>query len=243
MSQISSDLLKKLKEVKNDLKISITSGEVIFAPLTLKQQKDLLSTAVSGIRGAIEFQKVLNNTIIENSDTDQIFTIDRAKICLLLRRQSLGDGVKAGEEILNINKFIDKVDKVKREFKMESKATEGGVTLSLKVPTLKEENAVISRCLVELDKAKDLNESSKAFGVIYLYELIKYIESVKVGEEVAVFTDLKIAERVEIIENLPLTVYKQLSTFFKAFTAYENEILTFEEKTIAIDPTFFDTAN
>ncbi len=243
MSQISSDLLKKLKEVKNDLKITVTSGEVVFTPLTLKQQKDLLSTAVSGIRGAIEFQKVLNNTIIENSDTDEIFTIDRAKICLLLRRQSLGDGVKVGEEILNIDKFIGKVDSVKREFKMESKATEGGVTLSLKVPTLKEENAVISRCLVELDKAKDLNESSKAFGVIYLYELIKYIESVKVGEEVAVFTDLKIAERVEIIENLPLTVYKQLSTFFKAFTAYENEILTFEEKTIAIDPTFFDTAN
>ncbi len=243
MSQISSDLLKKLKEVKNDLKITVTSGEVVFTPLTLKQQKDLLSTAVSGIRGAIEFQKALNNTIIENSDTDEIFTIDRAKICLLLRRQSLGDGVKVGEEILNIDKFIGKVDSVKREFKMESKATEGGVTLCLKVPTLKEENAVISRCLVELDKAKDLKESSKAFGVIYLYELIKYIESVKVGEEVAVFTDLKIAERVEIIENLPLTVYKQLSTFFKAFTAYENEILTFEEKTIAIDPTFFDTAN
>lgn len=230
MSQISSDLLKKLKEVKNDLKITVTSGEIVFTPLTLKQQKDLLSTAVSGVRGAIEFQKVLNNTIIENSDTDEIFTIDRAKICLFLRRQSLGDDVKVGEEILNIDKFIGKVDSVKREFKMESKATEGGVTLSLKVPTLKEENAVISRCLVELDKAKDLNESSKAFGVIYLYELIKYIESVKVGEEVAVFTDLKIAERVEIIENLPLTVYKQLSTFFKAFTAYENEILTFEEK-------------
>ncbi len=243
MSQISSDLLKKLKEVKNDLKITVTSGDVVFTPLTLKQQKDLLSTAVSGVRGAIEFQKALNNTIIENSDTDEIFTIDRAKICLFLRRQSLGDGVKVGEEILNIDKFIGKVDSVKREFKMESKATEGGVTLSLKVPTLKEENTVISRCLVELDKAKDLNESSKAFGVIYLYELIKYIESVKVGEEVAVFTDLKIAERVEIIENLPLTVYKQLSTFFKAFTAYENEILTFEEKTIAIDPTFFDTAN
>ena len=243
MSQISSDLLKKLKEVKNNLKIAVTSGEVVFTALTLKQQKDLLSTAVSGIRGAIEFQKVLNKTIIENSDTDKIFTIDRAKICLLLRKQSLGDDVKVGEEILNINRVIDKIDGVKKEFKMESKATEDGVTLSLKVPTLKEENAVISRCLVELDKAKDLNETSKAFGVIYLYELIKYIESVKVGEEVVVFTDLKIAERVEIIENLPLTVYKQLSTFFKAFTAYENEILTFEEKTIVIDPVFFDTAN
>tara|TARA_R110000744_G_scaffold79703_2_gene156475 strand:+ start:1533 stop:2264 length:732 start_codon:yes stop_codon:yes gene_type:complete len=243
MSQISSDLLKKLKEVKNNLKIAVTSGEVVFTALTLKQQKDLLSTAVSGIRGAIEFQKVLNKTIIENSDTDKIFTIDRAKICLLLRKQSLGDDVKVGEEILNINRVIDKIDGVKKEFKMESEATEDGVTLSLKVPTLKEENAVISRCLVELDKAKDLNETSKAFGVIYLYELIKYIESVKVGEEVVVFTDLKIAERVEIIENLPLTVYKQLSTFFKAFTAYENEILTFEEKTIVIDPVFFDTAN
>jgi hypothetical protein len=243
MSQISSDLLKKLKEVKNNLKIAVTSGEVVFSALTLKQQKDLLSTAVSGIRGAIEFQKVLNKTIIENSETDKIFTIDRAKICLLLRKQSLGDDVKVGEEILNINKFIDKIDGVKKEFKMESRATKDEVTLSLKVPTLKEENTVISRCLVELDKAKDLNETSKAFGVIYLYELIKYIESVKVGEEVVMFTDLKIAERVEIIENLPLTVYKQLSTFFKAFTAYENEILTFEEKTIVIDPVFFDTAN
>ena len=63
------------------------------------------------------------------------------------------------------------------------------------------------------------------------------------GDETALFDDLKITERVDIIENLPLTVYNQLSTFFKAFTAYETEILTFDEKTIAIDPAFFDTSN
>ena len=80
MSQISVDLLKKLKEVKNDLKIALTSGEVVFATLTLKQQKDLLSTSVAGVKGAIEFAKVLNKTILENSDSDKIFTIDRAKI-------------------------------------------------------------------------------------------------------------------------------------------------------------------
>ena len=58
MSQISSELLKKLKKVENNLKLKITSGDVILKTLTLKQQKDLLSTAVTGIKGAIEFKKI-----------------------------------------------------------------------------------------------------------------------------------------------------------------------------------------
>lgn len=243
MSQISSSLLKKLKEAKDVIKVTTTSGEVTLNTLTLKQQKDLLSTVVSGVKGAIEFNKILNKIIIENSDTDKIFTTDRVKIALNLRKQSLGSDVKVEQEVYDIDRFLEKADNNKKTFKMESEATEGVVTLNLRVPTLKEENAVIGRCLVELDKTSEAKESGKAFGIIYIYELIKYIKSVKVGEEIAQFDDLKISERVEIIENLPLTVYKQLSSFFKAITSYENEILTIEEKTLTIDPTFFDTIN
>ena len=99
MSQISSELLKKLKKVESNLKLKITSGDVVLKTLTLKQQKDLLSTAVSGIKGAIEFKKVLNNIILENADTDNIFTVDRSKIVLNLRRQSLGSEVKIDDDV------------------------------------------------------------------------------------------------------------------------------------------------
>ena len=243
MSQISSDLLKKLKDVENNLKLPITSGEVILKTLTLKQQKDLLSTAVTGIKGAIEFKKVLNNIILENADTDEIFTVDRSKIVLHLRRQSLGSKAIIDGDDYDVDKYIDKVDTVKKAFEMEGNAKEGKVELKFKIPTLKEENSIISKCLAELNKGKAEPEADKAFGVIYIYELIKYIDSVRVGDKTALFDELKIAERVDIIENLPLTVYNQLSTFFKAFTAYETEILTFDEKTIVIDPAFFDTSN
>jgi len=243
MSQISSELLKKLKKVESNLKLKITSGDVILKTLTLKQQKDLLSTAVSGIKGAIEFKKVLNNIILENADTDNIFTVDRSKIVLNLRRQSLGSEVKVDNDSYDIDKYIGKIDDIKKTFDMQGKAKEGKVELKFKIPTLKEENSIISKCLSELNKSKDNPEPDVAFGLIYIYELIKYIESVTVGDETALFDDLKITDRVDIIENLPLTVYNQLSTFFKAFTAYEAEILTFDEKTIAIDPAFFDTSN
>ena len=243
MSQISSGLLKKLKDIETNLKLPITSGEVVLKTLTLKQQKNLLSTAVTGIKGAIEFKKVLNDIILENADTDKIFTVDRSKIVLHLRRQSLGSEVSIDGDIYNVDKYIDKIDKVKKSFNMEGGAKEGKVELKFKIPTLKEENSIISKCLAELNKGKAEPEADKAFGLIYIYELIKYIDSVSVGDETALFDDLKIAERVEIIENLPLTVYKQLATFFKAFTSYETEILTFDEKTIAIEPTFFDTSN
>tara|TARA_R110001632_G_scaffold159_2_gene516 strand:+ start:261 stop:992 length:732 start_codon:yes stop_codon:yes gene_type:complete len=243
MSQISSGLLKKLKDVENNLKLPITSGEVVLKTLTLKQQKNLLSTAVTGIKGAIEFKKVLNNIILENADTDNIFTVDRSKIVLHLRRQSLGSEVNIDGDVYNIDKYINKIDEVKKVFNMQGNAKEGKVELKFKIPTLKAENSIISKCLAELDKGKDVPEPDKAFGLIYIYELIKYIESVTVGDETAIFDDLKITERVDIIENLPLTVYRQLSTFFKAFTSYETEILTFDEKTIAIDPAFFDTSN
>jgi transcriptional regulatory protein LevR len=243
MSQISSELLKKLKKVENNLKLKITSGDVILKTLTLKQQKDLLSTAVTGIKGAIEFKKILNNIILENADTTEISTLDRSKIVLNLRRQSLGSNVSIDGDVCSIDKYIDKIDSVKKTFDMKGNAKEGKIELKFKIPTLKEENSIISKCLAELNKGKDELEPDKAFGLIYIYELIKYIDSVSVSDETALFDDLKITERVDIIENLPLTVYNQLATFFKAFTAYETEILTFDEKTIAIDPAFFDTSN
>lgn len=243
MSQISNNLLEKLKSVEENIKLKTINGKVDLKVLTLKQQKDLLSTGVTGLKGAISFNKVLNNIILDNADKEEIYTVDRSKITLYLRRQSLGSKVKIGEDTCDIDNYISRIDEVKKDFKLEDVVTEGKITLKLKVPTLKEENAIINRCLVELGKNKDDEKADKAFGVIYLYELIKYIESVGVGEEVVLFDDLKVAERVSVVENLPLAVYKQLSTFFKAITTYQNEILTFEEKTISIDPTFFDTVN
>jgi len=45
---------------------------------------------------------------------------------------------------------------------------------------------------------------------------------------------------VQIIENLPLSIYKQLSKFFQNITKYDTDLLTVDDKTITIDPAFFD---
>ncbi len=92
---------------------------MVLKTLTLKQQKNLLSTAVTGIKGAIEFKKVLNDIILENADTDKIFTVDRSKIVLHLRRQSLGSEVSIDGDIYNVDKYIDKIDKVKKYIRYE----------------------------------------------------------------------------------------------------------------------------
>ena len=71
---------------------------------------------------------------------------------------------------------------------------------------------------------------------------MKYIKTIKIGEDEIDFSTLKISERVQVIENLPLSIYRELSKFFNDITSYDTALLTVDNKTITIDPTFFDTS-
>ena len=237
----TGDFLKKLSSLKNDFKVYVPSlkKEVVAKPITLKQQKDIITTTVNGVLGALQFTETLNNVIIDNVDGDKFFAFDRVPIILSLRCHSLGDKVKAeNDEVVSLDVSLEKV-KSPIKFKLTDTVNIDTIKIDLRIPTLVEENQIIKKCILEIDKLKS-ESLSDAMGLIYIFELIKHIDSVTVDEQTVIFNDLKVVDRVKIVEQLPLELYEKITTFLLEISEFDKSMLSVEESTITLDASFFD---
>jgi len=237
----TKDFISKLTELKKNFKIFVPSvnKNVDATQINLKQQKDIISTAVNGVVGALQFTKAVNDVIVDNVDGDNFYTFDRVPVLLALRQQSLGSNIKDSKDnIVSIDNFISKA-KDAPKFELKKEVSIDSIKVKLKLPTLKDENVILKRCISEIENLKS-DSLSDAMGLIYIFEIIKVIESVSVGEEEVEFNNLKVADRFKIIEQLPLELYDKITGFLSQVTQYDKKILTNDESTIVIDATLFD---
>lgn len=237
----TKDFISKLTELKKNFKIFIPSvnKEVNATQINLKQQKDIISTAVNGVVGALQFTKAVNDVIVDNVDGDNFYTFDRVPVLLALRQQSLGSSIKDSKDnIVSIDDFVSKAKDVPK-FELKKEVSIDSIKVKLKIPTLKDENVILRRSISEIENLKS-DSLSDAMGLIYIFEIVKVIESVSVGEEEVKFNDLKVADRFKIIEQLPLELYDKITGFLSQVTQYDKKILTNDESAIVIDATLFD---
>jgi len=237
----TKDFISKLTELKKNFKIFIPSvnKDVNATQINLKQQKDIISTAVNGVVGALQFTKAVNDVIIDNVDGDNFYTFDRVPVLLALRQQSLGSSIKDSKDnTVSIDDFISKAKDIPK-FVLKKAVSIDSIKVKLKLPTLKEENVILKRCISEIENLKS-DSLSDAMGLIYIFEIVKVIESVSVGEEEVEFNNLKVADRFKIIEQLPLELYDKITGFLSQVTQYDKKVLTNDESTIVIDATLFD---
>jgi hypothetical protein len=240
----TSDFLDKLSTLKNDFKVYVPSlkKEVVAKPITLKQQKDVISTTVNGVLGALQFTDTLNNVILDNVEGDNFYSFDRIPIILSLRSNSLGNKVKAeNDEIVSLATCLENV-KTPIKFKLNQTVSIDTIKVDLKIPTIIEECQIIKKCISEIDKIKK-EDLSKTMGLIYICELIKHINSVTIDEQTINFNDIKVLDRVKIVESLPLKLYEKITTFLSKVTEFEKSLLAVDETNITLDATFFDAAS
>lgn len=239
----TGDFLDKLSSLKRDFKIYVPSRkkDVVATPISLKQQKEIISTTVGGIRGALEFTKIINEMILENIDEKDFYTFDRTPLVLGLRYHCLGDKVKTGDgKVVSLKSILTNIKTKEAKFTLTKKASIDSLKVQFRIPTIEQETIVIKKCILEIDKVTE-EDITKAMGMIYIFELIKYIDSVSIGgEEALYFNDLKVMDRVKILEQLPLEVYDKLSTFIEPVNKYDIAILNTDDGTIAIDTSLFD---
>jgi|TARA_R100001163_G_C5066652_1_gene205226 hypothetical protein len=241
MATSTSDFINKLAELKKDFKVFIPSlkKETTAKQITLKQQKDIISTAINGVLGALQFTKSINDVIIDNIDSDEFYTFDRVPALLALRIHSLGDKIKAENgEIVSLKPSLQKAKKVPT-FKLDTLVHIDNIKVNLRIPTLKEENVIVKRCIQEIDNLKS-EDLSEAMGLIYIFELLKTIKSITVEEETVEFNDLKVTDRVKIIEQLPLELYEDITAFLDQLVKYESSLLSIDDTSITIDASLFD---
>ena len=239
------NFLDKVDQLKSDnLKVNTISknSEIDCESLTFKQQKDIISTITEGITGPLKFQKNLNDIIVENTKDKELKVVDKLLIILQLRKDSVGTVVKLKNNKYDVlNDIIEKAKKLSPKL---SKSIKGAISIELEVPTLISESQVINSCIDSVKKDSD-KEVGKSLSDIYTFEIVKYIKTVSIKDDVLNFQDLSVRDRVKIVNNLPLSVNKQIVDFIQDIKQAELDALSFDtesgESTLEIDVSFFDS--
>jgi hypothetical protein len=242
MEESTKTFLEKLQELKEKkIKVDVlsTKKQIDASPLSFKQQKDLISTIADGSIGSLKFQKFINDIIIQNTGDSTLKVTDKLPIIVQLRVDSIGNKIKFGEDEVEIS--LDKILKLKPK---NSKTLKGDISIELEVPTLSEENEIILATIQTLKKDGE-QEVGKNVGSIYTYEIVKYVKTIKFGDQTLDFKEVSIRDRVKIVDNLPLSTNKEIISFIQEIKKLESEALVVQvdgqDKYFDIDVSFFDS--
>lgn len=226
-----SGILSKLKDVSDaslvDIFIPSLGKPVKFKQLTVKQQKDLMKTALDGILSPLTFINTINNIILENKmEEGELLTTDRFPIILELRRSSFGSEVIIDDKIETKTYNLDEI--LKRELVFDYKSvinleldgTE--LVVSLEVPSIKNDVSINGIHLTELRKDKNI-EVSDTIGSLFVYEIVKFVKGIRIGSETIDLTKETVPDRIKVIENLPTALNNSILDYIKSFRTKESE--------------------
>lgn len=236
--------IDSLNGSKNTFEVNqITTGEKFeCSPISFKQQKSLISTVTDGVVGVLKFQRILNDIIIENTGRKDWSVVDKIPVILKMRIESLGGNVKVDNGDLDITQ-IQILEKINHKATPLYEKIGGDIDICIGVPSLVEENAVLDYAIniLRKDGEKDLG---KNIGSIYTFEIVKFIRTVKFGENYLEFQNLSIDDRIKVVENLPLMTNKKIIKFIERIKDFDKSqtsiIVNGEDKNFDIDVTFFD---
>lgn len=235
------NFLADLKEVGEantiSIKVPSTNKKATFKQFNVTQQKKLLRSALDGIEGSIETGSIFNNMIKDNCAEDIEFLLcDRAHLLLELRKGSIGDKFSIGEQQYELSTL--KPYDIK-EIELKRKVEVTGIEASLRVPTLNTDTQINTKLIAEFGKLTDSQKQVQSIELVLIYEIVKYIDSIKIGDIAINFNDISIYERVSIVNELPLALNNIIIDFITGTKKVEEESLTFEDgKVIEIDAGF-----
>ena len=127
MSNDVTKFISKLDKLNNSgIEVFLPSKkkEVTATPLNLKQQKDLISSALNGLKGTLDFSRVLNNIILDNSGIDDLKIFDKIPFVMSMRIDALGAKYITDTDTIDLHKVLDNIKKFKLEFKQEKSIKE-----------------------------------------------------------------------------------------------------------------------
>lgn len=236
MNDDVKNFLESIKGISEDtIKVYVPSAkkDVDVKPLSFKQQKEIISTVAEGVVGAIKFQKILNQIIIDNYQDCPL--TDKSAIIVALRKNSIGD-LKLEESEIDLDEVIGNFKKTK--IKSKDKITDK-INVDVRIPTLSQENKILNSLIETFKKSGD--DVGKNISQIYSYEIIKFIDKISVEETEISFSDLKVSDMVDVVDNLPLSLNKKIIEFIQNYKNADGDALKIGEHQIEIDVSFFDS--
>tara|TARA_R110001592_G_scaffold362106_1_gene674924 strand:+ start:786 stop:1523 length:738 start_codon:yes stop_codon:yes gene_type:complete len=230
--------LKQVGEANTiSIKVPSTNKKATFKQFNVTQQKKLLRSALDGVEGSIETGSIFNNIIKDNCDEDIEFLLcDRSHLLLEIRKGSIGDKFSIDEQQYKLSTL--KPYDIK-EIELKKKFEVNGIEVSLRVPTLDTDTKLNTKLIAEFNKLTDSQKQVQSIELVLIYEIVKYIDSIKIGDIAINFDDISVYERVSIVNELPLALNNIIIDFITGLKKVEEESLTFEDgKVIEIDAGF-----
>jgi hypothetical protein len=249
--------ISKLKQITGAKKVPAYApslGTIVeLHPLSVKQQKELLKTALDIVMTPITFALATSDIITKNLSVPAKLTIlDKPGLLLALRADALGTEVT--QEVEGIKVKFDYADNLKAKNKIDLTAFTTSILLDkievvTKVPTLDEDFRTNAECKRILDNKKSTNEDKlrELVGEVYIYELIKFIDCIKLADGASIdeikFSTLTIPQQIEVIESLPMALNGKLIEFISTVRDAEQAALKVKTDdttyTINLDTVFF----
>jgi hypothetical protein len=241
-SMAVTDILNKLQEYNNsnlvEAYVPSMQGVAKFKQLSVKQQKDLIKTALDGAMSGLTLNNIINNIIVSNSVIKHNFLVtDKLPIIMALRVAAMGtkyineNDVQLDLSIINNNTLT---------FTADNTAVidhEDVIKVSVSVPSIMDDIKINETHHNELKKKE--SEVSDLLGSFYVYEIAKFIQSVEIGEDVIDFNKLKLNEKVQIVENLSAKLNSKIIEFIQQFRQAENTYMTIDDVQISVDARLF----
>ena len=165
-------------------------------------------------------------------------TIDRVSISLSLRNK-ISNTYKEGNTEVNLSEIIER-NNTPITFEPKEVIT-GDFTFKLKKPTLELDNKV-NNILLRKYKASKIDESNvnNVISDLYVYELIKFIDTLEFGENVIKVED-NINNTIKILNEIDSDNFKEVFDYINELRDIESSLTKIpnSEDNISITPDFF----
>jgi len=236
MSNIDS-VIQQLNTISDSLAVDCplvsTQGTLKFKPLSVTQQKQLIKNATGHALDTIKISNIINKIIIDNAEKPMQFNvIDKEGILLAMKVQN----VQSSEEQQLMHKVLQQLQTLDAASSLTKTVQQHSIELHLASPSLQRDSAINSE-FIEQFKDKQLSNTD-IISQYYVYDIIKYIESFKLGKETIAFTETSNAkDYAVIVHHLPASLVGLVADFAADSKQIVNKV--FQEHNVPLQSAAF----
>jgi hypothetical protein len=252
MSNVS-DFLKQLDtlNVQTSVDVYVPSLKRVlkFKPLNLKQQKNLLKSSVEDILTKLSFTtnfySIILENILETININDLYVFDRIAIAIALRNNAVDSNYIQNGNVYNLQTLINNYPSLNIDQSLLNGRVEiQNLVVELEAPRLGIDRDISSAVLNKMkNSGSTTNDVKTLIGELFINEVIKFIKSVtfktEAGDNALIFNDIKLDERLTIVEKLSTTVTNQILDFIKKYRDFENQYSKIDNSFVEIDGSFF----
>lgn len=253
MSQDINEIIGAIESVSQQNTIDVfvpTQNRVVkFKPMTVKHQKQIITTALENSLNTSHFH-VECNSIIRDCCLEpdiELYVIDRNAILVGLRVNMLGSIVPVSDDkTYDIQDFYEQYStRTPPENLLNNITLEyNGIKIETKPPTIQIDGEVNKIAKKIFDKHLEEKKVKETVTEAIVFEILKYICKIHAGGKTIEFDHSNAVDLASVVEALPLTLSKKLFDAIDHVKEYENSFTTLEidgeKQSIIIDARFFN---